>query len=206
MDIKLYHIVHIDNLSSIIADGFLYSDSIMENKSVKKIGMTNIKNRRLRELHLPSYPDLFVGNCVPFYFCPRSIMLYIIYKRNDELTYKEGQECIMHLKADFYKTIEWAKYNNLRWVYTLSNAGSYHFIDKKELSDLNQINWDAVKSDDWRNPQIKEAKQAEFLIEDRFPFELVEKIGVYSDIQKTIVQNILKSNKPFVETERGWYY
>lgn len=187
-------------------DGFLYSDSIMENKSVKKIGMTNIKNRRLRELRLANYPDLFVGNCVPFYFCPRSVMLYIIHRRNHELIYKDGQEFIIHLKADFYKTIEWAKHHNLRWVYTLSNAGSYHFIDKKELSGLNQINWDAIKSDDWSNSQVKEAKQAEFLIENRFPFELVEEIGVYSDMQKIATQGILKNNNPLVKTERGWYY
>ncbi|MBE0347362.1 DarT ssDNA thymidine ADP-ribosyltransferase family protein [Pseudoalteromonas peptidolytica] len=44
-----------------------------------QIGVQNtIKQRCLTELTLSSYPDLFVGQCVPFYFCPRSIMLYVI--------------------------------------------------------------------------------------------------------------------------------
>jgi len=50
VNIKLYHIVHIDNLHSIIADGFLYSDSVMENRNAVKIGMTKIKNRRLKQI------------------------------------------------------------------------------------------------------------------------------------------------------------
>jgi hypothetical protein len=43
------------------------------------IGMDSIKQRRLTK-SLNSHPDLRVGDCVPFYFCPRSVMLYNIYK------------------------------------------------------------------------------------------------------------------------------
>ena len=39
------------------------------------IGMNDIKRRRVMELRLRSHPDLFVGACVPFYRCPRSVML-----------------------------------------------------------------------------------------------------------------------------------
>ncbi|MBN1437860.1 MAG: DUF4433 domain-containing protein [Anaerolineales bacterium] len=30
--------------------------------------MSGVKRRRLEELRLSSHPDLFVGDCVPFYF------------------------------------------------------------------------------------------------------------------------------------------
>ncbi|MFN8587276.1 MAG: DarT ssDNA thymidine ADP-ribosyltransferase family protein [Candidatus Eisenbacteria bacterium] len=48
--------------------------------------------RRLEGLHLASYPDLFVGDCVPFYFCPRSVMLYLIYRGNHgaDLSWRAG--------------------------------------------------------------------------------------------------------------------
>ncbi|WP_205620247.1 DarT ssDNA thymidine ADP-ribosyltransferase family protein [Salinivibrio socompensis] len=63
--------------------------------------MNTIKQRRLTELTLDSHPDLYVGQCVPFYFCPRSIMLYVIHRADsDELTYKGGQGPIIHLQAD----------------------------------------------------------------------------------------------------------
>ena len=38
------------------------------------------------------YPDNFVGEYVPFNFCPRSVMLYILHMGNAEgLTYHGGQ-------------------------------------------------------------------------------------------------------------------
>ena len=81
--IKIYHIVHIDNLPSIIADGCLFSDAEMRKRSkdVVIIGMNRIKERRLN-LPISSHPKLSVGDCVPFYFCPRSIMLYILHMGN----------------------------------------------------------------------------------------------------------------------------
>ena len=94
---KIYHIVHVDRLASIIADGFLWSDAEMVQRQGvgTTIGMSNIKARRLNELSLSCHPGLRVGHCAPFYFCSRSVMLYLIYRRNEELTYKGGQEPII---------------------------------------------------------------------------------------------------------------
>ena len=56
-----------------------------------------------------SHPSLCVGDCVPFYFCPRSVMLYVISMRNHaELSYQGGQEPIVHLEADLYDVVAWA--------------------------------------------------------------------------------------------------
>lgn len=98
---KIYHIVHVDRLASIIADGFLWSDAemVLRQGTGTTIGMSNIKDRRLNELSLSCRPGLRVGECTPFYFCSRSVMLYLIYRRNEELTYKGGQEPIVHLEA-----------------------------------------------------------------------------------------------------------
>ena len=81
---KIYHIVHVDRLPSIIEDGCLWCDAEILRRAPRgtTIGMTGIKQRRLYELTLNSHPDLYVGDCVPFYFCPRSIMLYLINQAN----------------------------------------------------------------------------------------------------------------------------
>src|SRR3972149_1524410 len=99
-DPKIYHIIHVDRLHPIISDGFLWSDSEALKRQLPgtKIGMNKIKERRLKELTLNSYPDLHVGECVPFYFCPRSVMLFLIFQGNHpELQYRGGQEPIIHL-------------------------------------------------------------------------------------------------------------
>ena len=67
---KIYHIVHVDRLPSIIADGVLWCDAEIVRRAPPgtAIGMNKIKQRRLTELHLSCHPGLLVGGCVPFYF------------------------------------------------------------------------------------------------------------------------------------------
>ena len=178
---KLYHIVHVDRLPSIVADQCLWCDREIARRSPPgtTIGMNSITQRRLNELRLTSHPDLFVGDFVPFYFCPRSVMLYLIHRGNHpELTYRGGQGPIVHFEADLQAVVAWADAQPRRWAFTLSNAGARYFEDRSDLGQLDQIDWNAVRATDWH--QCKEGKQAEFLLESSLPWHLVERIGVQS--------------------------
>jgi hypothetical protein len=206
---KIFHIIHIDRLSSILGDRCLWCDSetVRRSSPGTTIGMNRIKERRLNELTLTSHPDLHVGDCVPFYFCPRSVMLYLIHQANHpELTYHGGQAPIIHLEIDLRQTVSWAKKNGQRWAFTLSNAGAYYFEDRCDLAHLGEIDWDAIHSNDWR--QCKEGKQAEFLIERRLPWRLVSRIGVLSSQIPGQVITALQAaeHKPLVELIPEWYY
>lgn len=212
---KIYHIVHVDRLLSIITDGYLWCDAevLRQAPMGTTIGMNHIKQRRLEDLTLASYPDLHVGDCVPFYFCPRSIMLYIIYRRNDHsLTYRGGQGPIVHLQADLYDCVSWAEQYHKRWAFTLSNAGAYYFEDRCNLAQLSEINWQAVRTNRWSgngiSSSIKEGKQAEFLLEHCFPWHLIERIGVQSQVIYREVVNVLPvgGHRPQVEIRTDWYY
>ncbi|MEL7631473.1 DUF4433 domain-containing protein [Pectobacterium aroidearum] len=208
---KIYHILHIDRLRSIIAEGLLSDEQIsVRHGAGTMIGMSSIKQRRLHELTLTNHPNLYVGQCVPFYFCPRSVMLYLIYRSNHpELAYRGGQEPILHLEADLYATMAWAEQHHQRWAFTLSNAGSLYFEDRCQQSQLGELNWDAIQSNQWSGGNgTKEAKQAEFLIERCFPWHLIERIGVHSPLIYQQVANIipLGGHRPPVEVKREWYY
>jgi hypothetical protein len=212
---KIYHIVHVDRLPSIIGDGLLWSDAALAalQRPGTTIGMNSIKARRLTQLQLSSHPGLFVGQCVPFYFCPRSIMLYLIHCANhDDLSYRGGQGPIVHLEADLYHAIGWAERERRRWAFTLSNAGAYYFEDRCDLDDLDEINWDAVAANRWSglgiSRQVKEGKQAEFLYERCFPWHLIERIGVHS---KGVAQQVADamqgaSHRPIIDVRTDWYY
>lgn len=206
---KIYHIVHVDRLASIVAGGMLLCDAAIAAQVVPgtTIGMNTIKQRRLRELRLQNHPDLHVGDCTPFYFCSRSVMLYLIYRRSQDLAYKGGQEPIVHLEADLRATVAWAEANNRRWAFTLSNAGAYYFEDRVNLNQLDQINWDSVQTRQWAGAP-KEGKQAEFLLEHGFPWHLVERVGVFSNAFVQPVSDAMgtQGHRPPIEIRRDWYY
>lgn len=206
---KLYHIVHLDRLPSIVGDGWLWCDAAVQQRASggTTVGMNSIKERRLHELALSSHPELFVGDCVPFYFCPRSIMLYLIHRANHpELEYRGGQEPIVHLECDLHATVAWSGQHGLRWAFTLSNAGAVYFEDRCDLAQLHEINWAAVGARDWRG--CKEGKQAEFLVEQCFPWHLVERIGARSRAayQQTVRALPAGGHRPPVEIKPEWYY
>ena len=82
---KIYYIAHCDRVLSIAKDNEILCDREARRLECEgiEIGMTDIKERRMKN-ELDCYPGLYVGECVPFYFCPRSIMLYILHKANHE--------------------------------------------------------------------------------------------------------------------------
>ena len=206
---KIYHIVHVDNLGSIIADGCLWSDAVMvQRQGGTVIGMGSIKQRRLG-LPVSCHQGTTVGEYVPFYFCSRSIMLFVIHCANHpELAYRGGQQPIVHLEADLQQVVQWAEANGRRWAFSLSNAGAVYTQFRAGLDRLGDINWDAVAANDFRPADIKEAKQAEFLVQQSFPWHLVERIGVHSQGIVSRVSDAMHgaAHRPRIEIRREWYY
>lgn len=207
---KIYHITHVDNLANLAAAGALRSDArmIASGGPATTIGMASIKERRLA-LPVRCHPGDSVGEYVPFYFCSRSVMLYLLYRGNHaEVTYRGGQEPIVHLEADLRDAVEWAEGEGRRWAFTLSNAGAYYAEFRSSLDAIDEINWDSVGSNQWSASEIREGKQAEFLMKDAFPWSLFTRIGVRSMPIKMRVDQILTNaaHTPRVEIQPTWYY
>lgn len=208
---KIFHITHIDNLASIVAAGCIESDGrrFRQGQNHAIIGMTAIKQRRMFELDVFCHPGTKVGDYVPFYFCPRSIMLFIIHKDNHpDMTYHGGQRPILHLQADMEAVMNWADGENIRWAFSDRNAGTRFTDFYKNRVELDKIDWNAVQATDFRNMLVQEGKQAEFLVHDIFPWHLVEKIGVIDATVQNQVTTIVQhaNHKPVVNVERSWYY
>jgi hypothetical protein len=207
---KLYHITHVDNLASILEFGELFSDAALVERGGPSsgVGMSAIKQRRL-SLPVKCHSGDFVGDYVPFYFCPRSVMLYVIHCANHPgLTYRGGQDPIVHLEADLHEVIDWTKSAGRRWAFSLQNAGAAYAEFRKSRDELNQVNWAAVEALDFRDPAIKEGKQAEFLVHRSLPFELVELIGArtYATVARVRQSLATAGVHKRVELKPEWYY
>lgn len=142
---KIYHITHIDNLAMIAAESELLCDREMLARGgpARATGMPVIKRRRVEELLVDPHPGTKVGDYVPFYFCPRSVMLFVIHCANHpDLAYRDGPSPIVHLEADMQRVIRWAESNGRRWGFALSAPITLRSVRKS----ANWINWTGTPS------------------------------------------------------------
>lgn len=166
-DPKIYHIVHLDKLKSIQNSGlWCDNETKIQHYSGTNIGIERIKEVR-RNKKLSLCDNLNVADCVPFYFCPRSVMLYKIYRNNDnKLPYKHGQEKIIHIQIDLYNAIEKLDNEGIYWTFTNVNAAAGYTEFFTQKADLKNLDWSAIQAHSWGGGNIDKdiihKKQAEF--------------------------------------------
>lgn len=95
-----------------------------------------------------------------------------------------------------------------RWAFSLANAGAAYTEFRSDLARLGEIDWLAVAASDFRDPQVKEGKQAEFLVRRFVPWELVDRVGVSTAvIQRRVLATLAEaSHQPPVDVLPGWYF
>lgn len=106
------------------------------------------------------------------------------------------------------KVVAWAETAHKLWEFTNINAVTRYADFYNSLDDLGSIDWNAVESWKFSNPEVKERKQAEFLLYGSFPWQLIDEIGVYTQEIYDQVREILEQaeHKPRVEIRPKWYY
>jgi hypothetical protein len=198
----IYHITDVENLAAILRAKGLRSDSAMADRPHTVIGYEHIKHRRMKETRVPCCNNRFVGEFVPFYYCPRSPMLFVINKGSTGRP-AGCQKTIIHLMS----TVGTALTSPGEWAISDGNAGASY---PSFYGDLDQgfaaIDWNAVRATDWRG--ITNQKSAEFLVADFFPWKAISHVGCHNSTVAREVENLLigVTHRPHVSVERGWYY
>ncbi|MDB2687026.1 DUF4433 domain-containing protein [Mariniblastus sp.] len=205
----IYHITHVDTLASIIADGCLWSDHEIRQRDNERvvIGYDTIKQRRLEKNRVSCYAQTFVGQYVPFYFCPRSPMLYVINKKNLKLDYRGGQDRIVHLVSRIGLAVDAA--GERPWAFSDGNAGASYPRYCDNLDEIDDyVNWDHVNAKFWMDPVVEDRKQAEFLVFESFPWHSIFGIGAINQTVANEVNSLLQNvdHKPEVIVKPSWYY
>ena len=203
----IYHITDIGNLSSIITNDGLYSINAMRenNRPYNTIAYEHIQGRR-SNTRVPVKPYGTLHDYVPFYFAPRSPMLYTINKGNVP-SYNGGQKSIVYLVS----STEWV--NGKRpWVFT-DGHGTMAFTNfYNDLNFLDEVDWDVMISKYWNDtsdyPDRRRRRQAEFLVSNYFPLSLVQDIGVYNSEIAHNVENVFKDtiHEIPINIYPAWYY
>lgn len=204
----IYHITHVDNLPLIIGYGGLRCCADLRSSGVayRDIAYGHIQDRRA-STRVPCGPRGALHDYVPFYFAPRSPMLYTINQGN-VATYQEGQGSVVHLVS----TVQAVQQAGERYVFTDGHATMAVSGFYEDLADLAQIDWPLMTSRYWFDTQQyldrRRRRQAEFLVHRFFPWELVMAIGVLSEAMRGRAEVALADaeHRPVLELRRGWYY
>ncbi len=149
-----------------------------------------------------------LADYVPFYFAPRSPMLYAI-SVGAVRDYRGAQREVAHLVTNA-ESIQEA---DLPFAFTDGHADIFvsRFFD--ELADLRlHVDWDVMRLAYWndteRDPDRKRRRQAEFLVYRSLPWTLVIQIGVIDKVARSQVTDTLEraAHRPEVLVRPDWYY
>ena len=207
---SIFHITHISNLPKIIDEKGLWSENEKDRRGLSPIiiGYVELKDRR-KKVMVPVGKKGVLSDYVPFYFAPRSPMLYCI-NTGTVNGYSEGQDPVLHLVS----YAEDVRANSLDFVFTEGHPVINYSDFFEDLADLNEINWAVMKKRYWSNQdEDKRQRQAEFLVYRFFPWSLINSIGVISTKMAGRVERLLDkklihppSHRPDVLIKGRWYY
>ncbi|MGZ7882420.1 type II toxin-antitoxin system toxin DNA ADP-ribosyl transferase DarT [Acinetobacter soli] len=207
----------IDNLSSIFDQKALICKNQLQGKNIRygNIAHSSIQDRRSQKT-VPLPPHGTLHDYVPFYFAPRSPMLYTINQGNvDECSYR--QKDVIYLQTTVEKMVESEKV----YLFTDRNASLEYALFERNYNELNsKLNWDyftaAPTLDGYCKyfmtnsayPERGEIRQAEFLIHESLTIEHIELIGVYDDDALKAVKTLLTAYNLCipVSIKSDWYF
>jgi ssDNA thymidine ADP-ribosyltransferase, DarT len=209
MATPIYHITHIDNLPSILKSNGLIANSRLRQKqrNYLDIAHENIQDRRAIT-PVPCGAGGYLHDYVPFYFAPRSPMLCAIHNRNVD-GYSGGQKPIIHLVSQIETIVD----SQIAFAFTDGHAIMAYadfYDDLNALEDV--IDWELMESRYWFNtsddPNRKCRRQAEFLLHEFCPWNLIKEIGVINLTMQTQVREILQkfNIQTPIKVYSNWYY
>jgi len=181
-----FHLTHIDNMPHIVRYGLACTTSLLHDEHHVSIGDNQVINRRNES----SVNDNRLSDFIPFYFGPRSPMLYVI-QHGYNGVHRVKPENIVYCVVGIDDIIK----DNVDCIFTDGQAlsGLTTFYKKNQLSHLNDIvKYDDVYSSQWNlesDLDLKRRKEAELLIKQNLAPKYVKGYVVYNDTAKQRLVN-----------------
>ena len=166
--IKLYRMVHIDNIPHILQYGITRATSKYCNPDYVSIGdLSLIKNRKQTVLSVKG-KNINIGDFIPFYFWLKMPMLYVIqhgYNNTKQIDTEDIVYIVVSLK-DLIKT-------DKNYYFTDGHAKDKltKTFDNSDINNIeNLLDWKSIRAEQWSgdgiDTEVKRKKQAEFLYSD----------------------------------------
>jgi hypothetical protein len=194
----------------ILDRGALLCDRRVEATSLLavEVGDRSIKGRR-RRLDVTKPPGGNPCDYVPFYFAPRSPMLFRISRGGVE-QYPDGDQTpLIYLTTSVDQIVS----DRLPWLFSDGNCAADLTDYYDDLSELDSvIDWPLMRARYWADtaddPDRCRRRMAEFLVHDEFPVSSVSSLATKTQKMADTVTDLLReagTNIP-VNVRPDWYY
>jgi ssDNA thymidine ADP-ribosyltransferase, DarT len=203
--IRVYHFTHLRNLAGIIEEA-LQSDAACRRQGLTKveIGSAGIRERRLQLPVGDVGPGGCVGDYVPWYFGPRSPMMFTLSRSNYE--YQDGFDEVVYLVSSVSRIVALGG----RWVASDRNAAlSLAEFTDDEDSLRDHISWDVIAARYWTDyADGADLRAAEFLVHESVTWEAVEAIVTKTEETRAQVEALVaeRDHSPPVTVRGRWYF
>lgn len=191
-EVHIFRFIHIDNLEFDLLRGLFAKNHVNNLNSPRKlIANEDIIQRRDKAI-VKCFPDTVVNDYVPFYFSVRTPMLYNI--KTGWGVPKQKQEDIVYLVCQLNELAT----ADFQWCFTNGNAANEITRFYNNVEKLNKIDWQSINSTDFSDNNSdgdldrKRKKQAEFLVKDHVPAQLIKYLIVYNKTAKARVDDLCK--------------
>jgi hypothetical protein len=187
-----YRICNIQNLAHILEVGLCTKNHPAASRHFHPIGNLEIIGvRDSTPVKIEGFGN--IGDYVPFYFTPRSIMLYnIITGYKAPVVPQFARHEIIVIRAEIEELAR-----NKRFFFTDGQANTALSRHYNDLRDLDKIDWESIQESNFQKSDEDTDRprryQAEFLVHAHVPIESIESILVYNEQVAAIVNANLRT-------------
>jgi len=201
----IFRIVHVANVPWMLRNGLNCRNSALKDPNYVDIGNAELIDRRSRR-HVPISPGGTLSDYVPFYFTPWSIMLYKIVTGHG-ITKQERRDIVF-----FVSSVHRVRELGMPFVFTNKHAYVADTDFLVEVNDLASIDWDLLRSKNFKTDDADPGKQARYqaeaLVHGHVPLSAFLGLACYNRNVKTSLEaQIAEAGVSLrVEVTPTWYF
>ena len=208
---EVFHFTHIDHLATVIRENLLCDATVQKSNLLSnEVGNTAIKERRRRR-SIKVDPGGVVADYVPFYFAPRSPMMYAI-AGGTVPTFQEGTKQLVYLITSLERLHQLGHQIVLTDRNAALNYAEHQVFDPEDLVDDGFIDWPLMDEKYWRDtpedPTRRERRMAEALVYQQVNWRAIDRIVVQN---RTIGDRVIAILAEYgvrsqVNVTPAWYF
>jgi hypothetical protein len=202
----VFRITHIQNVPWLLDNGAHCAKSDCRDPNFIQIGSPDLIGKRSNH-PVSVHPFGTLGDYVPFYFTPKSVMLYNIRTGYNGIIQRRMSD-IAILVTSLHKLVA-AK---IPFLFTDRHAYLVNAEPTSDLKDLDRLNWKILRTHDFKrdpdHPEKFEQYQAEALVYQCLPVTALRAIVCYGDEQKEALSAEVESRSLDLKVLKipDWYF